>query len=202
MRPQPATISGCKPVRDTQTPVWDTDSQPSWEPISAWQRKPHMKKPLQILILAFILHISLLVFLTKDADAAPIKGLPCPEWHNTLRKHGLPVRVFAPIMYRESRCIPKAVGWNYKEGRSHRDCKLAPAKQYRKCNAVRSYDVGLLQINSSWRTLTKQVCKSSEMLILQKPSCNLKVAKILYKDGEGISNWKATSGGNITNKKS
>jgi hypothetical protein len=160
-----------------------------------------MKKPLHIITLALLLHITLLVLWVKDADAKPIKGLPCPEWHSTLRKHGLPVRVFAPIMWRESRCIPAAVGWNYKAGKSHHNCKLTPANVYRKCSAVRSYDVGLLQINSSWRSLTKSVCKSSDMLILQKPKCNLAVAKILYRDGEGISNWKATSGGNISTRK-
>jgi hypothetical protein len=121
--------------------------------------------------------------------------LPCQKWHKALREHGLPVKVFAPIMWRESRCQAKAIGWNYKSGMSHRDCKLSHASTYRKCKAVRSYDVGLLQINSSWKTVTAQVCKApfGKMLVLQDPECNLKVAKYLYKNG-GMSHWRATSG--------
>lgn len=122
-------------------------------------------------------------------------SLPCRKWHSELRKHGLPVKVFAPIMWRESRCQKKAVGWNYKSGMSHKDCKLSPAHIYRKCGAVKSYDVGLLQINSSWKTVTAKVCKSEfgKMLVLQKPDCNLRVARYLYDNG-GMSHWKATSG--------
>jgi hypothetical protein len=113
-----------------------------------------------------------------------------------LRQHGLPVRIFAPIMYRESKCVAKAIGWNYHKGMSHRDCKLSHARTYRKCKAVKSFDVGLLQINSSWKTLTAQVCKTKlgNMFALQKPECNLKVAARLYNKGKGLSNWQGTSG--------
>jgi hypothetical protein len=119
----------------------------------------------------------------------------CPKYEALLKQHGLPVKDFSYIMWRESRCQAKAVGWNYKSGMSHRDCKLAPAKEYRKCGAVRSYDVGLLQINSSWKTVTAQVCKApfGKMLVLQKPDCNLKVARYLYDNG-GMHHWKGTSG--------
>ena len=95
-------------------------------------------------------------------------------------------------MWRESRCIPKAIGWNYKSGMSHRDCKLSPAATYKKCRAVKSYDSGLLQINSSWKTVTKKICKSSDMSILLVPECNIKVAKYLYDNG-GLNHWRATS---------
>ena len=124
------------------------------------------------------------------------KDLPCAQWHDELRKHGLPVKVFAPIMWRESKCKPKAIGWNYHNGMSHRDCKLSDARTYRKCKAVKSYDVGLLQINSSWKTLTARVCKAKfgKMLVLQKPKCNLKVAALLYDNGKGLRNWQGTSG--------
>lgn len=122
-------------------------------------------------------------------------SLPCKKWHDSLRRHGLPVKLFAPIMWRESKCVAKAVGWNYKPGMSHRDCKLSPAHIYRKCGAVKSYDVGLLQINSSWKTVTAKVCKTKfgKMLVLQDPECNLKVAKYLYENG-GMSHWRGTSG--------
>jgi len=198
MRPQPFTIGDCKPARDTQTPVWDTNSQHQLNPLQRGRESNHMKHPLRILTIALIFHLLLLLVCVNNADAKPIKGLPCPQWHDLLRKYKLPVEIFAPIIYRESRCTPKAVGWNYKKGRTHKDCKLAPAAQYRHCKYVSSYDSGLLQINSSWKSVTKSVCKSSDMLILLKPDCNLRIAKVLYGDGKGISNWKATSGGTIT----
>jgi len=119
----------------------------------------------------------------------------CPKWEKLLKRYKLPVKDFSYIMWRESRCISKAIGWNYRKGMSHKDCKLAPANIYRKCPAVRSYDSGLLQINSSWVTVTAQVCKSKrgDMSVLLKPDCNLAVAKHLYKNG-GMHHWKATSG--------
>lgn len=134
-----------------------------------------------------------LIFSPLTAQAATGS---CPEYEPLLRKMGLPVKVFSPIMWRESRCQPKAIGWNYKRGKSHKNCKLAPANIYRKCKAIASYDSGLLQINSSWVTLTAQVCQSKwgDMTVLLNPKCNLKVAAALYDNGEGLSNWRATSG--------
>ena len=116
----------------------------------------------------------------------------CPKYENALRRHKLPVKTFTRIMWRESKCEPKAVGWNYYKGTSHTHCKLSPAKTYRKCKAVRSYDVGLLQINSSWRTVTHRICKTTEMLKLRDVECNLKVAAYLYKNG-GLVHWSGTS---------
>lgn len=132
---------------------------------------------------------------SAPAEAHHSKPLPCPQWHDALRRHGLPVKVFAPIMWRESKCKPRAIGWNYHKGMSHRDCLKAHARSYRRCKAVKSYDIGLLQINSSWKSLTARVCKYKygKMLILQRPSCNLKVAAVLYDNGKGLSNWQGTS---------
>ena len=154
---------------------------------------------LRIIIIGVLLNLALMVWSNSDADAAPIKGLPCPEWHDAMRKAGLPVRFFAPVMWRESRCQPKAVGWNYKQGKSHKNCKLSPAHTYRRCSAVRSYDLGLLQVNSTWKSLTRRVCKSSDVLILLNSECNLKVAAVLWADGEGSSHWRATSNASIHN---
>jgi hypothetical protein len=119
----------------------------------------------------------------------------CPKWEKMLKDYGLPVKEFSYIMWRESRCQPKAIGWNYRSGMGHWSCKLAPADVYKRCKAVRSYDSGLLQINSSWTTVTSQACKSKwgDMSVLLNPSCNLAVAKYLYEDG-GMHHWKATSG--------
>lgn len=160
-----------------------------------------MKHPiLRIIIIGLAINLLLLAFGMRPADAAPIKGLPCPEWHDAMRKAGLPVRFFAPVMWRESRCQQNAIGWNYKQGKSHKNCKLSPARTYRKCSAVRSFDVGLLQVNSNWKSLTKSVCKSSDILILQNPECNLAVAAVLWADGEGSSHWRATSNASMRDK--
>ena len=113
-----------------------------------------------------------------------------------LRNHGLPVKEFSFIMWRESKCQTLAVGWNYKSGYSHRNCRLSPAETYKNCRAVRSYDTGLLQINSTWRTITAQVCNRPERQViksLKNPECNLKVAKYLYENG-GMHHWRGTSG--------
>jgi hypothetical protein len=98
-------------------------------------------------------------------------------------------------MYRESRCDPKAIGWNYKPGMSYKDCKRQVATLYKRCRAVRTYDSGLLQINSTWVTVTAKVCKTryGDMTVLLRPACNLAVAGYLYKVS-GIGNWRATSG--------
>ena len=151
------------------------------------------------LISAFVLTVFLTIgssMMTQSVEAQPVSKYPCPQWHALMREHGLPVKVMSPIMYRESKCKKMAVGWNYHKGKSHLDCKLAPAKKYRKCKAVKSYDVGLFQINSSWKTLTAQVCKTKlgEMLALQDPVCNIKVAAVLYNNGKGLSNWRGSSG--------
>jgi hypothetical protein len=116
----------------------------------------------------------------------------CPKWEPMFEEHGLPVKVFSYIAWRESRCQPKAIGWNYRKGMSHKDCKVSAAQTYKKCSAVKSYDSGLLQINSSWKTLTSQICgsKPGDLTVLLDPTCNLKVAKFLYLNTSGrLGNW-------------
>jgi peptidoglycan hydrolase-like protein with peptidoglycan-binding domain len=120
----------------------------------------------------------------------------CPKYEKLLKQHGLPVKEFSFIMWRESKCQPKAIGWNYKKGYSHRNCQLSPAHIYKRCPAVRSYDIGLLQINSSWLTVTAKVCKRPARQIIKSLTnvdCNLKVAKHLYENG-GMHHWRGTSG--------
>jgi hypothetical protein len=148
----------------------------------------------RIMAAAIILSLMAPAGIAEAHHKAP-KPLPCPQWHKALKKHGLPVKTFAPIMMRESKCIRQAIGWNYHKGKSHRDCKLSHARTYRHCKAVRSYDVGLLQINSSWKSVTAKICKTKlgDMLALQDASCNLKVAAYLYKNG-GLHHWRGTSG--------
>ncbi len=153
------------------------------------------KQTKRILILALIAYAIALTIGVKDADAQTVVGR-CPKYEQLLRDYKLPVAEFSAIMYRESRCQPKAIGWNYRKGMSHRDCRLSPAATYRRCKAVKSFDSGLLQINSSWVTVTAQVCKSKrgDLSVLLIPKCNVAVAQHLYTVGGGINNWRATSG--------
>ncbi len=97
----------------------------------------------------------------------------CPQWESQLKAHGLiPVKKFSYIMWRESRCQEKIVS---------------------KPNRNGTRDYGLLQINSSWRTVTRNVCGGTDMNILLNSKCNLKVARYLFNNG-GIRHWKSTSG--------
>ena len=114
----------------------------------------------------------------------------CPKWESLMKKYGLPVKTFSYIAWRESRCIPQAVGWNYKQGKSYRNCRHSDFRHYKKCSAVKSFDSGLWQINSSWYTLTKQICgKTPQQGALFEPDCNARVAKYLYEEGGGLVHW-------------
>jgi len=139
-----------------------------------------------------LIALSLTQFETRAVGASLNR---CPQYEKQLKANGLPVAEFSRIMWRESRCQPKAIGWNYHKGTSNKDCKLSPAATYKRCKAVRSYDSGLLQVNSGWVTLTAQTCRSArgDLTVLLQPDCNLAVAGAIYK-GSGIGNWRATSG--------
>ena len=103
-------------------------------------------------------------------------------------------RTMDAIMWRESRCQRKAVGWNYRRGMTHRDClDSGTFHARRRCPAVRSWDVGLFQINSSWFTKTTQVCgKNTNTKVLMTVRCNFRMAKALYNQG-GLAHWQGTS---------
>lgn len=124
-------------------------------------------------ILTSIIALSLLSASPVHAKQDTTKT--CPKYEKELRKHGLPVKDFSYIMWRESRCNPLSVSGKNGNG---------------------SYDYGALQVNSSWVTVTSQVCNrpygqtKKSLLILD---CNLKVAHYLYKNG-GLGHWKGTSG--------
>ena len=97
----------------------------------------------------------------------------CPQWEARLKANGLvPVKKFSYIMWRESRCQEKVVS---------------------KKNSNGTRDYGLLQINSSWKTVTKNVCGGKNMDVLLDSKCNLKVARYLFDNG-GIGHWSASSG--------
>jgi hypothetical protein len=118
--------------------------------------------------------IVLFVFAVPAPAQAQAKS--CPQWEPLLRKH-FPAKV-VPIMsriaYRESRCQARVI---------------SPVRK-----STGYPDVGIWQIQGSWQTVTKRVCKTKNVIrSLQDPVCNVKVAGYLYRNG-GLGHWRATSG--------
>jgi hypothetical protein len=106
------------------------------------------------------------------------KSKRCPQFEQAFRDYGLvPVQVFSYIAYRESGCNPDAVNakWN------------ANGKIIWTLNKNGSYDSGLLQVNSSWQTVTKSICGGG-IKLLRTLDCNLKVSKYLLDNG-GLRHW-------------
>ena len=91
----------------------------------------------------------------------------CPQWEAKFREYGLPVVAFSYISFRESRCNPHA--WN----------------RYKNANG--SQDLGLVQVNSSWKTVTRNIC-GTDITGLFNVDCNLSVARYLYDNG-GLRHW-------------
>lgn len=102
----------------------------------------------------------------------------CPRFEVIFRDYGLePVDTFSYIAYRESRCRIKAVNAKWDEN----------GKIIWTLNSNGSYDLGLLQINSSWKTVTRNIC-GGDITTLYLLDCNLKVAKYLLDNG-GLGHW-------------
>jgi hypothetical protein len=91
----------------------------------------------------------------------------CPKWESKFVEYGLPPKLFSYIAWRESRCNPKAHNTTL--------------------NRDGSEDLGLLQVNSTWITVTKNICGTS-IDGLFNVNCNLKVSKYLYENG-GAGHW-------------
>jgi hypothetical protein len=126
----------------------------------------------------------------STTTAAPARRTPaeveasrrCPEFEGLFAQHGLePVRTFSYIAWRETRCDPTKV--NAEFGANGRPTKTL--------NRDGSYDVGLLQINSTWKTVTHEVCGTpwGQMSALVDLDCNLRVAKFLLDNG-GLGHWE------------
>ena len=94
----------------------------------------------------------------------------CPQWEDEFAAFGLPVEAFSYIAYRESRCNPLA--------------------HNKTLNRNGSQDRGLVQINSSWVTVTAKECASQkgDLSVLFDVRCNLAVARYLYRNG-GLRHW-------------
>jgi hypothetical protein len=118
------------------------------------------------------------------ASEKPSQQFKCPKAMKMAREAGFPRRALPTldrIVYRESKCEPKAVGWNYRKPLTHKDCKLSTWQTYRKCKAVRSADFGLTQINdNSWLTYLRQKNIIETRADLLDPLINMKAAKALY----------------------
>lgn len=106
------------------------------------------------------------------------EAFKCPQWHRLAQEEGFTRRDLATldyIMYRESRCNPKAAG-----------------KNRRATGEVWSTDKGLMQINDySWVTYLRKlgIIKHSDDLF--KPRVNLRAAKALYdySASKGYTPW-------------
>ena len=98
------------------------------------------------------------------------KSKRCPQWEPKFAQHGLPVKAFSYIAWRESRCRIRAHNSTLNKNKSH--------------------DLGLVQINDSWKTVTSQICKApyGDMSVLFNVDCNLSVARYLYDNG-GLRHW-------------
>ena len=94
----------------------------------------------------------------------------CPQWEEQFAEFGLPVETFSYIAYRESRCNPLA--------------------HNKTLNRNGTQDRGILQINSSWVTVTAKECASQkgDLSVLFDVRCNLAVARYLYRNG-GLRHW-------------
>jgi hypothetical protein len=145
------------------------------------------------------LALALALTIAPIAVVSPVEASKpwlCPKYTEQIkqtfpRKHW---REMDRIMHRESKCLNRAVGWNHHAGMSHNDCRDNGRFHNRKrCKAVRSWDVGLFQINSSWYTVTTQLCgKNTRSTVLMQASCNFRVAKYLYENG-GLAHWRGNS---------
>jgi hypothetical protein len=119
--------------------------------------------------------IALIAGLSVPAHASAAAN-SCPQWEPLLKRHfpAKVVPVMSRVMWRESRCTEGA---------------LSPVRK-----STGRPDVGLLQIQGSWATVTRAVCKKQDVIkALLNAQCNVKVAGYLYNNG-GLGHWRATSG--------
>ena len=107
----------------------------------------------------------------------------CPQFNSKFKEYKLPVQVFSYIAWRESGCNPKAINAKFD----------ANGNVTWTLNKNGSIDRGLLQINSSWQTVTKNVC-GTDLNGLLELDCNLSVAKYIMDNSKGkLMNWKISN---------
>jgi hypothetical protein len=102
----------------------------------------------------------------------------CPQFESQFADHGLyPVQVFSYIAWRESGCRPRAINARWDKA----------GNIVWTLNRNGTYDSGLLQVNSSWKTVTRKTC-GGDISMLLTLDCNLRVAKYLLDNG-GLGHW-------------
>jgi hypothetical protein len=151
------------------------------------------------LVAATFLAVSIILINPVESSVEASKPWKCPRYTAQIKKTfpRKDWRRMDAIMWRESKCIRQAAGWNYHKGKTHRHCKDNGYFHNRqKCKAVRSWDIGLWQINSQWNTVTTRLCgQNTRTKVLMNVDCNFRVAKYLYDNG-GLHHWRGTSGKN------
>lgn len=135
------------------------------------------------LVLVSVLSWGGLAAPSSSFDLLKDESKRCTKHEHLFERYGLqPVRVFSYIAWRESRCRIKA-----RNARWDRHGNMVYA-----LNNDGSFDSGLLQINSTWRTVTSKVCgewaTQNRMQGLLVLDCNLRVAKHLLETG-GLGHW-------------
>jgi hypothetical protein len=119
--------------------------------------------------------------LPKEVPSDPNKR--CPAFEHKFAEYNLPVEIFSYIAWRESGCNPKAVNAKWD----------ANGNVIWTLNKNGSIDRGLVQINSGWQTVTKNVC-GTKLNGLFNVDCNLKVAKYIMDNSVGkLNNWSISN---------
>ena len=103
----------------------------------------------------------------------------CPQWEFKFIEFGLPVDVFSYIAWRESNCNEKAINAKYDKA----------GNVIWTLNKNGSIDRGLVQVNSCWKSVVKDIC-GTNLDGLINVDCNIKVEKyILQNTKGGLGNW-------------
>lgn len=103
----------------------------------------------------------------------------CPEWESKFKEYGLPVQIFSYIAFRESNCNEKAINAKF-DKKGNITWTL---------NNDGSIDRGLVQVNSCWKSVVKDIC-GTNLDGLLNIDCNLKVAKYILENTKGgLGNW-------------
>jgi len=148
----------------------------------------HAVAPTAPVTISTIVRVPTTTSTTTSTTIAPVISVVpddinqrCPALEPTLREYGLrPVAVFSYIAWRESRCDVTAINakWN------------SAGEIIWTLNRDGSYDSGLLQINSTWKSVTRRIC-GGDLSMLMTLDCNLRVAKYLLDNG-GLGHWSAS----------
>lgn len=113
------------------------------------------------------------------------QSMRCPNLEPVLEAYGLfPVETWSYIAWRESGCRRKAQNATWD----------ANGNMTYALNKDGSYDTGILQINSSWKSVTAKVCGENavdnHMQGLKSVDCNLRVARYIMDNSQGgLANW-------------